>query len=349
MLKKILIALGGVVVALVGTALVFVFVLRPANVPVPEIAVEGTAAQIARGEYLSEHIAGCTGCHADVSHDLVYPRPVAGTQGRGGGLDIGRDKGFPGRIVSPNITPAGIGDWSDGEIVRAVTAGLSKDGTPLFPMMNYPAFSKLAKDDLAAIVAYLRTLPAIEYEAPARELDPPLNVIVRLIPKEPALRETAPQPGDADYAEYVATAADCASCHTPMDDRGQPLASMAYAGGMEFTFADGSVARAANITPDEATGIGSWTREAFIAKFKAFELEPEPVAAAGDDDDSAAGEAAPPPRTGFVSPPVKPGEFRTEMPWTSYGGMTEEDLGAIYDYLMAQPAVDNEVERFSPG
>jgi hypothetical protein len=42
----------------------------------------------------------------------------------------------------------------------------------------------------------------------------------------------------------------------------------------------------------------------------------------------------------------KPGEFQTIMPWTVYAGMTEQDLGSIYDYLRTIPSVKNKVEKF---
>jgi hypothetical protein len=41
------------------------------------------------------------------------------------------------------------------------------------------------------------------------------------------------------------------------------------------------------------------------------------------------------------------GEFNTIMPWTDFAGMTEEDLGAIYEYLRTVAPVRNEVTIFS--
>jgi hypothetical protein len=99
---------------------------------------------------------------------------------------------------------------------------------------------------------------------------------------------------------------------------------MDLAGGFEFGFPDGSVVRSANITPDPETGIGGWDRAFFIQRFKL----------------SGAPEAA--------NKPVAPGEYNTVMPWMVYAGMSEEDLGALYDALSTVKPVNHAVERFTP-
>ena len=55
----------------------------------------------------------------------------------------------------------GLGDWTDEEIVRAITEGISRDGTPLFPPMGFGYYANMTADDLAALVAYLRTVPPL--------------------------------------------------------------------------------------------------------------------------------------------------------------------------------------------
>jgi len=73
---------------------------------------------------------------------------------------------FPGPwgvSVSRNITSSkdkGIGGWTDDEIKRAITEGVSRDGSKLKPPMGYRYYATLAPDDLDAIVTYLRTVPA---------------------------------------------------------------------------------------------------------------------------------------------------------------------------------------------
>jgi hypothetical protein len=73
---------------------------------------------------------------------------------------------FPGpwgKSVSRNITASkvkGIGDWSDAEIKRAITTGVSKDGSHLKPPMGFPYYAHMTDGDLADVIAYLRTVPA---------------------------------------------------------------------------------------------------------------------------------------------------------------------------------------------
>ena len=66
------------------------------------------------------------------------------------------------RATSHRARPKGIGDWTDDEIKRAITQGIRKDGSRLLPPMGYPYYAKMTADDLDAIVAYLRTVPAQE-------------------------------------------------------------------------------------------------------------------------------------------------------------------------------------------
>ena len=122
------------------------------------------------------------------------------------------------------------------------------------------------------------------------------------------------------YGEYIFTAAACGDCHTDFEN-GKPTGPLA-GGGREFLFPDGSVLRAANLTPHE-TGIGYLERDDFIQRFKMY----------GDSS--------------YVLPRVNPGEFQTLMPWYMYSGMTEEDLGAIYDFLQTLEPYDNRVEMFT--
>ena len=96
---------------------------------------------------------------------------------------------------------------------------------------------------------------------------------------------------------------------------------MDFAGGMEF-FETGHLVRSANITPDANTGIGSWTEQQFIDKFKGFE---SPTNATLAEHERAQ---------------------NTVMPITAYAGMTREDLSAIYAYLRTLKPVTNRVEKF---
>ncbi|MCB1322045.1 MAG: cytochrome C [Leptospiraceae bacterium] len=287
----------------------------------PQFDTTNSNELIERGAYLANHVAVCVDCHS--TRDWrYYAGPIRpGTEGMGGER-FDRGLGFPGVFVSKNITPAGIGDWSDRELARSIVTGVSRDGRPFFPVMPYPAYANLSVADLTALVAYIRTLKPIPNEVPAAEVDFPMNFILRTIPG-PA-RPASVDPADTvAYGEYLTTIGGCAECHTPAN-KGTKLPGMYLAGGFAFPFPDGSVVRSSNITPDDATGIGKWSREQFIARFKSSDT----------------------PAARLIR--VKPGEMNTYMPWIMYAGMSAADLGAIYDYLRTIPAVSNPVEKFTP-
>ena len=304
------------------TGCIFVEAAFPDDIAVPEVKAESSAAVLARGEYLFHHVAGCAGCHSERDWNAHAAPIKEGTLGKGGEAWDER-AGFPGALYGKNITPAALSTWTDGEILRATTSGISKDGTPLFPIMPYEKYGHASKDDMLAIVAYMRTLAPIESTIPERRLEGPLGFIVRAMPKEAALVDETPKPGDAAFPAYVTNLAGCLTCHTEADDRGQLIEGKHYAGGRAFPMPTGGVVRSANLTPDDETGLGRWTREAFVARFKATTVE---VARAQ---------------------PVAAGTYNTLMPWTEYAGMTEEDLGGIYDYLRALPPQKNLVEKFT--
>jgi hypothetical protein len=289
--------------------------------PASDEKIISSPALVERGKYLVYHVSLCIDCHS-AHNENIFGRPEKpGTEGQGGEL-FGKEAGFPGNIYARNITPYGIGDWTDGEVIRAITTGVSKDGHALFPLMPYGNFGKMAKDDIYAIVAYIRTLKPVKNDVPPTKLDFPLNFIVNSMPK-PADPQTRPdEKSSVAYGKYMVNASGCFICHTKMN-KGTPLEGMEYAGGEEFPLPGRGIVRAANITPDKATGIGTWSREQFIARFKAYDT---PAA---------------------KNLPVKDKEFQTVMPWMYFNGKTEEDLGAIYDFLRTVKPIENKVEKFS--
>src|SRR5215469_16902951 len=112
--------------------------------------------KVKRGFYLVT-IAHCMECHSPLG-----PKGRDFTRLGAGGFEL---KGPWGVTVSRNITSSktkGIGEWTDDEIKRAITQGIRKDGTKLRPPMGFQFYAKMTPDDLDAIVAYLRTVPAID-------------------------------------------------------------------------------------------------------------------------------------------------------------------------------------------
>jgi mono/diheme cytochrome c family protein len=322
-MRKLVRVLGigvGVLVAAVGSGLGYVAFALP-NVPVPAVeSIEATPARLERGKYLAEHVTVCVDCHSARDWTRFSGPPKPESLG-GGGERFGPETGVPGEVFAPNVTPTGIGSYSDGELVRAFTSGVAKDGRALFPIMPYPSYAHLCAEDVKSIVVYMRSLaPKDGSHAPAK-LDFPMNLIVKTIPA-PADPWPCPSESPTARGRYLTTVAGCAECHTPQD-KGEKLPGLDFAGGFEFPLPTGGVVVAPNITPHEGTGIGGWTKEAFVKRFRAF-----------------AGPGA------LAS--VKDGEFNSIMPWSMYAGMTDEDLGAIYDYLRSQKPVDRKIERFRP-
>jgi len=301
-------------------ALTFVVFTKPNVGLAPTLTVTATPALVERGRYLFHHQAACAACHTPWDTTKYSFPPIAGQEGSGGTM-FAAEYGVPGKVYASNLTPAALKDWSDGEIFRSLTSGVNKRGDALFPLMPYAHYAKLSTPDLHAIIAYMRALPAIDGTVPERELRFPMNIIVRLIPKVAEPPAATPKVDAPEYPAYVINSASCLHCHSS-SNHGKIKPGTEFGGGVVFPMLDGSTVRSSNLTPDDETGLGKWTKEIFVARF----------------------------RTGveMAKQPTKPGEANTPMPWASYGGMTDADLGAMYDYLRTLPKVVNKVERFTP-
>jgi mono/diheme cytochrome c family protein len=222
-----------------------------------------------------------------------------------------------GVAIPPNITPdreTGIGSWSDAEIIRAIREGKGRDGRTLGPPMPYGLYRGLSDSDVKAMVAYLRTLPAIT-NRPERSRytvklpaswGPPVGVV--------------PDPPKGDLVKYGAylagPVAHCSECHTPPAADGRMDTSRLFAGGFKFRGPWG-VSHSSNLTPDRETGIGAWTDAQIIAGIYGVKPSGQPVA-----------------------PP---------MPWPYYAGrLAEGDLEALIAYLRSLPPIRNIVPRPEP-
>lgn len=312
-------ALVGVLALIVIGGVLYLKMAFPKVGPAPDVQVAATPERIERGRYLAHHVAVCIDCHSTRDWDHYAAPPLAGTEGMGGEV-FPEEMGFPGTLVAPNITPSAISDWTDGEIVRTIVSGVNKHGDAMFPLMPYLSYAQFSEEDVFSIVAYIRTLAPIDHTPPRSSLNFPMNVIVRTIPKPYGAPQMPDRSDAVAYGRYLTTVAACADCHTPQV-KGEPIEGMYLAGGFEFPLPTGTRVRSVNITPDMETGIGHWEREYFIGRFKQFASEDA------------------------LAIPLENG-YNTVMPWTMYAGMTEEDLGAIYDYLRTVTPVNHLVERF---
>lgn len=322
---KLLGSLVGLVVVALAAGIAWLALRSPASRPPSSEKIEATPARLARGEYLAEHVSDCFGCHSDhVSEKFGLPiRP--GTKGQGGFV-FDEKLGVPGILCAQNITPdpeAGLGAWSDGEILRAMREGVDRKGQALFPMMPYTAFRRMSDEDAKSIVVYLRTLPAVAHAVPAKKINFPVNLFIKSVPKPVEGPVTAPEDSrdHLAYGRYLVDIAGCAACHTPRNPHGEPLPGQELSGGWTMLGPWGRVTTA-NLTPDEKTWMGKATKAEFLGRFKAF---------ASFD--------------ALNSPPVGKGR-NTVMPWLAFSGMTEQDLGAIYDYLKTVRPIRREVVTF---
>jgi len=271
---------------------------------------EKTEARMVRGEYIVEGLAHCFQCHSP--HDLDRPSLPIKDGMKGAGWVMEQAPGL-GTVVAPNITPdreTGIGNWTDDEIARAIREGVSRDGHALFPIMPYESFREMSDEDVASVVVYLRSIPAVRNPMPRTELEFPLSRIVNTMPKP--LEAPVPEPAAADRAAYLVKMAECESCHTPAV-QGQPLEGMAFAGGFEFkvTGLDRAVV-SLNITPDPS-GIAHYDEALFDQVM----------------------------RTGRL-----PGrQLSGIMPYDHFNRLTPEDMKAIFGYIKAQKPVQHRVSN----
>ncbi len=319
MKKFILVLLLALVLGIIGV-ITYVSTALP-DVGEPEnIKIEVTTEMLERGKYLTETVSGCIDCHS-VRDFTKWAGPVKQETRGAGGEHWTEEMGLPGNIVSANITPFAIGDWTDGEILRAITEGVSRDGRALFPIMPYHSYAKSDKKDIFAIIAYLRTLEPNNSIPAKTELNFPMSLIVNLIPQKAEFNEKPDENNKVEHGKYLATIAACADCHTPMD-KGEYIEGMEFAGGMEFKYPNGNINRSANLTPDKRTGIGNLTEDQFVSKFKEY----------ADSN--------------YVIRNLNEGEVNTMMPWLVYRNLKEYDLKAIYSYLMTLKPVKNEINLF---
>lgn len=256
--------------------------------------------QIERGRYLAA-AGDCAGCHT---------KP--GGRDFAGGLPI--ETPF-GNVVASNITPdneTGIGLWSDDDFVRAVTQGLRRDGKHLFPAMPYPYFTKMNRDDVLAIWAYLTTVPAANNGIESDKLPFPLSVRADMaawnkLNFTPGTFERDPKKSDAwNRGAYLAEGPmHCGACHTPKNLAGGDIDSERFQGNaLQGWFAP-------DITTDPRRGIGSWSAAELVAYLKT-----------GHNRFSAA--------TGPMADVVT----------HSTNKMTDSDLQAVAAYLKDRPAPD---------
>jgi hypothetical protein len=257
-------------------------------------------------------------CHSTKDESL-YGAPVVGDFGAGG-EKFDQQMGLPGKFYASNVTPYKLASWTDGEIFRALTTGENKFGKAIFPLMPWDHIGQMDKEDVYSIIAYLRSIPAIKKDIPTAEIDFPVNFIINTMPHKANLGKLPSENDTIKYGAYLVNAAACMDCHSKRS-HGDIIPGSEFGGGMEFK-QQGGIVHSANITPDKLTGIGSWSKDIFIQRFKSLEGKEKQATK------------------------LNPGDPQIPMPWYMYAGMKASDLAAIYAYLRTVKPIKNQVIRF---
>ena len=318
-MKKVILFSLAFIALFILSAISYVKFALPSIDDAPDLVVDKSTESVARGKYLAYSVAVCMDCHSSRDWSTLTGPPIPGTEGMGG-EKFDQTMGFPGEYYSRNITPYGLSEWTDGEIFRAITTGVSKNGEALFPVMPHPNYGRLDKEDIFDVIAYLRSMNPIEHENIPSKSDFPMSLILNTIPKEDTFTTMPNKADKVAYGEYLVIMASCIDCHTPFE-KGVYDESMYLAGGREFQLPWATLTTP-NLTPDVKTGLGTWSEAEFVKKFKDFA------------------------NSSYVPVKVSPGDFMTIMPWMMYATMEEEDLKSIYAFLQSLDPIDHPIERF---
>jgi mono/diheme cytochrome c family protein len=188
--------------------------------------VEPMPEDVTRGKALTD-AGDCASCHtADAAKPFAGGKPI--------------DTPF-GVIYAPNLTPdreTGLGAWSDDDFYRALRFGVARDGSRYYPAFPYPNFTKLTRQDILAIRAYLATLAPIPHAPRAPELRWPFNyrVVMRgwnwLFFKPGILMPDQQKSAEWNRGRYLVEGiSHCGACHTPKNMFGADRRGQAYGGG----------------------------------------------------------------------------------------------------------------------
>jgi mono/diheme cytochrome c family protein len=255
---------------------------------------------VSRGEYLVR-AGDCVACHT-----------ATGGQPFAGGDALNSPYG---PIYAPNITPdkaTGIGDWSEDDFYRALHDGKGKHGEYLYPAFPYPWFTKVTREDVRAIKAYLDTVKPVNAKSRPDKLMFPFDIRVAVAGWDAAFfkaGEFKPDPTKSKEwnrgAYLVEGLGHCSDCHTPKGPAQEPIDSKAFSGGSIDKW------YAPNITADKVQGIGGWSDEDLVKYLKTGSAPGKGVAA------------------GPMAQTIR----------DSLSYLTDEDLRAMVAYLKATPPI----------
>lgn len=213
----------------------------------------GAQSLVERGDYLVNVIGVCTNCHTPREKGVPDK-----TKWLSGGFQTFDEPWFV--VKGANLTSdreTGLGAWTDADIKRAMLQGVRPNGTPLAAVMPFPLYGVMMPSDADAIVAYLRTLPAIrsQVQAPVYKTEQPKEVY----PDAAKPMTEADLKTPAGRGAYLAGLGHCMACHARRTADQAPDYKGAWgAGGRVFKTPAGE-AIASNISQHKGKGLGAWT------------------------------------------------------------------------------------------
>jgi mono/diheme cytochrome c family protein len=232
-------------------------------------AVTGT---VERGQYLVDHVLVCGVCHTPNGPD-GNPDPskyLAGSRS----YDFKDKDGTIITVNAENLTshdPEGLHAWSDEQIRTALTQGIDDEHIALYPIMPYPEYALLTRNDVDSIIQYLRTVPpndnVVAADYPYFDQNPPAPPADESKIPHSTLPSSDPEYAAAERGRYLASIA-CLNCHTEQLSDDVPNLAKAFGGGKQYTFIRGApVHTSSNITPD-ATGLANWSIDDIVTALK---------------------------------------------------------------------------------
>jgi len=231
---------------------------RPRDVPYPAITADRSPAGIARGATIFQ--GTCEVCHR------------APDAQRASGALMAEVPAWLGTFYAANLTSdpnAGIGSLSDAAIARMIRFGVNREGR-WGPMPTYG----MSDADLAAVIGFLRSEDPLFAPDPKPTPRSELSLLGQIAlvlagqltpPDRPASGVAAPERApNAEYGRYLAGEVyQCGDCHTAGMEPDKLRGPDAYAGGADMVGQNGETLYSPNLTPDEQTGIGRWSRAEF--------------------------------------------------------------------------------------
>jgi mono/diheme cytochrome c family protein len=299
MIKKILKWTGIILLALI-TCVTIITASRQHltyDAPYPDIHASKDTAVIARGRHFVYGLAHCIDCHNTANADSLIAAGKEVPLSGGYAFDLPL-----GTVYSRNITPdkeTGIGGRTDGEIARVLRYGVHANGEAVYDFMP---FHNMSDEDLTAVISYIRSMPPVKNKVPENKLNLIGNAVKAYMVKPVGPNGEVPvsvkRDTSAAYGKYlVLSVGECAGCHTKRDLSGAYVAPFLSGGGPM----NGGLVPP-NLTNDPSGRIYTWTQHQFIERFRKGKL---------------------------IS--------QSEMPWNSFGRMSDNELKAIYNYLKSVP------------